>query len=269
MLLQNKVAIITGAARGIGRGIAVKFAEEGCSCVVADILEKEAAVTVAKIADRGQKGLFVECDVSDSRRVSAMVDRATSEFGHVDILVNNASIGGTPKFITDKTEEEWDRLLAINLKGMFLCSKAIVPHMIARKHGKIINISSVQAISPPAPNIEYSASKAGILGLTLDLAFELAPLGICVNAILPGAVPTDMWNIVPPGVDRERFFAEVGKVIAPMQRCGTPEDIAGAAIFLASDLSNYVTGDRIIVAGGAPLLVSSSTDGKFFGTGHQ
>lgn len=267
MLLQNKVAIITGAARGIGRGIAIKFAEEGCSCVVADVLEKEAAITVGQIADRGQKGVFIQCDVSDSRQVGAMVDRAISEFGHVDILVNDASIYSMPKSIVEKTEEEWDRVLAIDLKGMFLCCRKIVPHMIARKYGKIINFSSVQAISPAAPNIDYTSAKAGILGLTLDLAFELAPLQICVNAIIPGAIPTDMWNIVvPDNVDRESFFAAVGKAVSPMQRCGTPEDIAGVALFLASDLSRYVTGDRIIVGGGQPLIPSSATSGTFYDT---
>jgi NAD(P)-dependent dehydrogenase (short-subunit alcohol dehydrogenase family) len=183
-----------------------------------------------------------------------MVNQVIKKFGKVDILVNNAGIGPPPKSITEVSEEEWDRVLAINLRGTFLCSKTVVPQMKEKRYGKIINISSQGAIAPVAPMIHYSASKAGVLGLTLDLALELAPFNICVNAILPGAIPTDMWNVlIPSGVDREEFLAEMGKTVAPMQRMGSPEDVAGAALFLASDLSGYVTGDRIIVGGGLPL----------------
>jgi NAD(P)-dependent dehydrogenase (short-subunit alcohol dehydrogenase family) len=121
--------------------------------------------------------------------------------------------------------------------------------------GRSSTMSSLGAISPPAPTIHYSAAKSGILGMTLDLALELAPFNICVNAILPGAIPTDMWApLVPPGINKEDFFKEVGKMTSPMQRVGTPEDVAGVALFLASDLSGYVTGDRILVGGGAPLV---------------
>ena len=254
VLLSNRVAIITGGARGIGKGIALKFAEEGCSIIISDILIEEAKSTLEELLNKGREGVFVKCDVSNSGQVQSMIDQVISKFGRVDILVNNAGIGGTPKSITEKTEEEWDRLLAINLKGMFLCCKAVVPHMKEKRYGKIINLSSLGAIAPPAPNIDYSSAKSGVLGLTLDLALELAPFNICVNAILPGAIPTDMWNaIIPPDVDKKDFFAKIGKSIAPMQRCGTEEDVAGAALFLASDLSAYVTGDRIIVGGGAPL----------------
>jgi NAD(P)-dependent dehydrogenase (short-subunit alcohol dehydrogenase family) len=129
--------------------------------------------------------------------------------------------------------------------------------MKEKAYGKIINISSMAAIAPPAPLIHYSAAKAGILGVTLDLALELAPFNICVNAILPGLIPTPMWDelqIFPSGVNKEDLFVEMGKTLAPMQRVGTPEDIAGAALFLASDLSAYVTGDRILVGGGYPLI---------------
>jgi len=256
MLLSNKVAVITGGARGIGRGIALKFAEEGCSPVIADVLEAAARKTLEEVWEKGRDGLFIQCDVSDSSQVEDMVDQVISKLGKVDILVNNAAIGGVPKSITDISEEEWDRLLAINLKGVFLCCKAVVPHMKEKGYGKIINISSLGAIAPPAPNLNYSAAKAGILGLTLDLALELAPFNICVNAILPGAIRSDIWRpLIPPGINEDDFFAEVGKTIAPMQRVGTPEDVAGGALFLASDLSGYVTGDRIIVGGGAPLIV--------------
>jgi NAD(P)-dependent dehydrogenase (short-subunit alcohol dehydrogenase family) len=255
MLLSNRVAIITGGARGIGRGIALKFAEEGCSVVITDVLAEEAKRTVEEVHHKGREGIFVKCDVSNSGQVQEMVDQAITKFGKADILVNNAGIGGVPKSITEISEEEWDRLLSIDLKGYFLCCKAVVPHMKKRGYGKIVNISSMAAISPPAPTIHYSAAKAGVLGLTLDLALELAPFNICVNAILPGAIPTEMWDpLVPSGINKEDFFKEVGKMASPMQRVGTPEDVAGVALFLASDLSGYVTGDRILVGGGAPLV---------------
>jgi NAD(P)-dependent dehydrogenase (short-subunit alcohol dehydrogenase family) len=260
MLLSNRAAIITGGARGIGRGIAYKFAEEGCSPAIADLEDEEAEKTLAEISKKGGDGLFVKCDISDRIQVQDMVTRIIKTFGKVDILVNNAGIGPLPRSIADVSEEEWDRVLAINLKGVFLCCQAVVPHLKEKGFGKIINISSMAALAPPAPNIHYSSSKAGVLGLTRDLALELAPFNICVNAIVPGAIRTDMYDrLIPPGASKEGFFTELGKSVAPMQRIGTPEDIAGAALFLASDLSGYVTGDRIIVGGGSPLRVKYDT----------
>ena len=255
MLLSNSVAIITGGARGIGRGIALKFADEGCSTVIADVLEAEARETLKEISKKGKEGLFVKCDVSDSCQVQDMVDQAISKFGKVDILVNNAGIAATQKPVAELPEDEWDRVLAVNLKGVFLCCKSVVPHMKEKGYGKIINVSSLGAVAPSIGIHHYTSAKAGVLGLTLTLALELATFNICVNAILPGAIPTDMWDaIIPPGVDdKEAFFANMGKTIAPMQRMGTPEDVAGAALFFASELSAYVTGDRIIVGGGLPL----------------
>lgn len=249
MMLSNRIAIITGGARGIGRGTAIKFAEEGCSLVIADVLVAEAEQTLEEIFSRGREGIFVRCDVSDSRQVKDMVRQVFSKFGGVDILVNNAGIGTTPISITDLSEEEWDRVLAINLKGVFLCCKEVVPHMKAKRYGKIINISALAAIAPPAPNIHYSSAKAGVLGFTRDLALELAPFNICVNAIVPGAILTPMLeHVIPADTNKE-----IEKAVAPMQRLGTPEDVAGAALFLASSLSGYVTGDRILVSGGSPL----------------
>jgi NAD(P)-dependent dehydrogenase (short-subunit alcohol dehydrogenase family) len=254
MLLEDKVAIITGGARGIGRGIALKFAEEGCSIVIGDVLEKEAEQTVAAVTEKGRQALFVRCDVSDSAHVHHLVEQTINKFAKIDILVNNAGIGPLPKPCSDISEEEWDRVLSINLKGVFLCSRAVVPHMKEKKYGKIINMSSMAAIAPPAPMIFYSSSKAGLLGFTRDLALELAPFNICVNAILPGVIRTYLTDrIIPPGVDEEEFYQGMGEKIAPMGRIGTPEDVAGVALFLASGLSQYVTGDRVIVGGGLPL----------------
>lgn len=259
MLLSNRVAIITGGARGIGRGIAFKFAEEGCSTVIADVSVSEGRKTSEQIANkvRDKGHIFFQCDISDSHQVHDMVDHVIKRFGKIDILVNNAAINYMPKSITDLSEEEWDKALAINLKGAFLCCKAVVPHMKTNGYGKIINVSSLASIAPATPLACYTASKAGVLGMTLDLALDLAPFNICVNAILPGLILTDLWEPVlsklPPGVTKEDFFAGLAKGVAPLQRMGTPEDVAGAALFLASDLSNYITGDRIIVAGGCPL----------------
>jgi len=253
MLLSNRAAIITGGARGIGKGIALKFAEEGCSIVIADLIVNEAAKTVEEISKKGKKAFFIKCDVSDSRQVQNLIDQVIKKIGKVDILVNNAAIAQVPGSITFVSEEEWDRVLAINLKGTFLCCKAVVPYMKEMRYGKIINISSTGAIDPPAQAVSYSAAKAGVLGLTLDLALELAPFNICVNAILPGGIRTELWKSnIPPGVNEEDFFANAAEM-RPMKRMGTPEDVAGAALFLASDLSGFVTGDRIIVGGGVPL----------------
>ena len=255
MLLSERVTIVTGGARGIGKGIALRFADEGSPVVIADVLTKEGKETADEMVRKGGRAIFVECDVSDSARVGSMVEQALKAFKKIDILVNNAGIGPLPRSIAAVTEEEWDRVLAVNLKGVFLCSRAVLPSMRQNGYGKIINISSMAAIAPPAPNCHYSAAKAGILGFTRDLALELAPFNICVNAILPGAIRTDMFDsIIPPGVEREAFYAEMGKVFAPMQRMGTPDDIAGAALFLASGLSGYVTGDRLLVGRGSPLI---------------
>lgn len=255
MLLSDRIAIVTGGARGIGKGIALKFADEGSAVVIADVLKKEGKETADALTNKGRKSVFVECDVSDSAQVEGMVGQALKVFKRIDILVNNAGIGPLPRSIAAITEEEWDTILAVNLKGVFLCSKAVIPSMKQNGYGRIINISSMAAIAPPAPNCHYSAAKAGILGFTRDLALELAPFNICVNAILPGAIRTDMFDrIIPTGVEREAFYTEMGKALSPMQRMGTPDDIAGAALFLASGLSGYVTGDRLLVGGGSPLI---------------
>jgi len=265
VLLSNRVAIITGGAVGIGRGIALKFAEEGCSVVIADILESEGKKTVEGVFKKGRDGVFVHCDVTDSRQVQDMASKALSKFGKVDILVNNA--GGLPgvtpgRSIVDITEEQWDKILDLNLKSTFLCCKAIVPHMKEKKYGKIINLSSIGVVQPPDSVIHYHAAKGGVLGLTVNLAFDLAPFNICVNAILPGPVRTPFYEPLigsMTGKEKDAFFADIAKKAVPLQRIGTPEDIAGAALFLASELSAYVTGESLYVAGGIPLSPHGDT----------
>jgi NAD(P)-dependent dehydrogenase (short-subunit alcohol dehydrogenase family) len=254
MLLKDRVAIITGGARGIGRGIALKFADEGCSVAIADINMNEANVTLAELSKKGKEALAIQCDVSDRQQVHAMVDKIIKKFGKIDILINDAGIHPAQYSLVDLPEKEWDRVLAVDLKGEFLCCQAVVPHMMKRKYGKIINISSLSASHPPHPSVHYSAAKAGVLGLTYDLALELASFNICVNAIQPGAIPTPLWEGSLASVaDKNAFFADLAKETIPLQRTGTPEDIAGAALFLASDLSAYVTGVSLLVTGGQPL----------------
>jgi NAD(P)-dependent dehydrogenase (short-subunit alcohol dehydrogenase family) len=253
MLLKNSVAIITGGARGIGKGIAQKFAQEGSSVVIADLVMAEAQKALSDISGKG-KGLAVKCDVSDSKQVKQLVAAVIEKYGKVDILVNNAGFGPPSRPFADIPEEEWDKTIAVNLKGVFLCCQAVIPHMKKKGYGRIINISSGMAVSPAFPMAHYVSAKAGVLGMTKDLALELAPFKICVNAILPGPVRTELWNsVVPPDADKDAFFAEVGEKIVPMKRVGMPEDIASVALFLASELSRFVTGEEIHVGGGLPL----------------
>jgi 3-oxoacyl-[acyl-carrier protein] reductase len=254
MLLSDRVAIITGGSRGIGRGIALKFADEGCSIVIADVKIKEAKDTLAEVSKKGGEGLAIQCDVSDSQQVHDMVDKVISRFGKVDILVNNAGIHPAQYGLVDLPEKEWDRVLAVDLKSGFLCCQAVAPHMMQKRYGKIVNISSTSALYPPHPSVHYSAAKAGVLGMTYDLAVELASFNICVNAILPGAIRTALWDGATASVvDKDAFFADIAQKDVPLQRIGTPEDIAGVALFLASGLSSYVTGVHILVTGGQPL----------------
>jgi NAD(P)-dependent dehydrogenase (short-subunit alcohol dehydrogenase family) len=262
VLLANRVAIITGGAMGIGKGMALKFAEEGCAVVIADISEAEGKKTAGEVSQKGVGGIFVKCDVTDSKQVQDMVAQAIRKFKKIDILVNNA--GGVPGVtggnLEDVTEDEWDRFLNLNLKSVFLCCKAVVPYMKKNKYGKIINFSSIGAVHPAVSVVHYHSAKGGVLGLTYNLAFELAPFNIYVNAILPGPVRTPFWEPVTRDIkDKDAYFEAIGKVEVPMQRVGTPEDIAGAALFLASELSSFVTGEAMHVAGGLPHMVKSAT----------
>ena len=210
MLLEDRVAIVTGSARGIGKAIATKFAEEGCSVAIVDILEDEAKATAAEIAKKGRETLAVKCDHTDSSQVQEMVDKVINKFGKIDILVNNAGAGGPPRRtdaprppagsprpgVAEFTEEAWTATIGINLTGSFLCSKYVVPHMKERKSGSIILISSGVAINTISMATPYVSAKAGVLGLMHSMAFELAAYNIRVNAILPDVVETDFYG--PP-----------------------------------------------------------------------
>jgi len=256
VLLENRVAIITGGAKGMGRGIALKFAEEGCSVAVADISTKEANDTIAELSKRGKEGLAIQCDVTVGTQVQETVDKVVTKFGKIDILVNNAGAIAPHKPIEDVTEEEWDKVLALNLKSHFLFCKYVVPHMKEKKYGKIIGISSIGAIQPPAHETHYNTAKSAIIGFTYDLGKALAPYNINVNAILPGPIRTHFYERMTSSMNEEqqdKFFANLGTKV-PLGRAGSPEDIAGAALFLASELSAYVTCETLLVAGGLPQL---------------
>ena len=258
MFLKDRVAIITGAAKGIGYGIAKKFAENGCHIVLnvhRDMKEYEGGVEKIKAIESFHVKCFaLKADVSKSKEVAAMVKETMDRLGRIDILINNAAFPPNPKNLVDIPEEEWNTVLDVNLKGAFLMCKEVVPYMQKAKWGKIINISAVSGLAPVIPNAHYGASKAGMQMLTQDLALELAPLNINVNCICPGVIVTELLEkVVPPGMDKKTFFEKFTRVNIPMQRPGYPEDIANAALFLASDLSSYITGQILVVAGGAPL----------------
>ncbi len=263
MLLKNKVALVTGSASGIGRGIAEKFAREGCDLIINDLHYDPAQKVAEEIKSLGREAIAIKADIGNSAEVNKMIKTAADKFGRIDILVNNAGgVSGTEgRGNSDNiTEEEWDRVVNLNLKGPFLVTMGVLPYMKKNKYGKIIFISSMGAISPCVSVIHYHAAKAGVLGLMTNLAFELAPMNIYVNAIVPGPVETTFWDaLLPPGPERDALFKAVAKKEIPLEKIGKPEDIAGPALFLASGLSDYITGQVINVAGGQPLLSHAAT----------
>jgi 3-oxoacyl-[acyl-carrier protein] reductase len=257
-VLADRVALITGAVRGIGFSIARKFAEHGCHIVLnthRDLSEYEGgAERVASIADLGVECRALQADVTSSQEVTDLVDGTIREFGKLDILVNNAAFAPHPKSLFDIPEEEWDRTLAVNLKGPFLLCREAGRHMVSARYGKIINISATSGMSPVVNLAHYNSSKAGLHMLTREVALELAAFNVTVNCICPGIIQTELVeSVIPSGVSKERFFRKFGEMNIPMARVGQPEEIANAALFLASEQSSYVTGDILMVSGGSPL----------------
>lgn len=246
MRLKDKVALVTGAGRGIGEAIALLFAEEGANVVVNDVNEADANSTAEKIKDRGRQARPVIGSVTVQGVVQRMVDTAVQEFGTLDILVNNAGIIRDAR-LHKMTEEQWDRVIEVNLKGAFLCTQCAARVMREKRYGKIINLSSAMWKGNPG-QLNYSAAKAGIIGLTRTAAKELAPKGINVNAIAPGLILTDMLKSTPPAI-LERMQKNLATMV-PLNRLGLPRDVANVALFLASDESSYVTGEVISCDGG-------------------
>jgi 3-oxoacyl-[acyl-carrier protein] reductase len=256
MLLADRVAVITGGAAGMGKAIARKFAEEGCSVVISDISETSGEQTADEIQKNGGEAIFVQCDVTSNHQVQEMVNTALRKYDKIDILVNSAGALGTTWSLEEVSEEDWDRIMDLNLKSVFLCCKAVAPHMKEQKYGRIINISSMGAVSPPRPVVHYHAAKAGVISLTQNLALELVGFNIHVNAIVPGPIRTEYYEPRLKNMtdqQREDYFVTKGKT-TPMQRMGKPEEIAAVALFLVTEPSSYITGESINVAGGLPLM---------------
>lgn len=255
MLLKDRVALISGGAKGMGRGMAEGFAAEGCKVAIADIDTEAGKKVEAEIKGKGGDAMALTCNVTDINNVEETVKKVIEAYGKIDILVNNAGAIAQHKNIEDITEEEWDRVLTLNLKSHFFFCKFVVPYMKKAKYGRIIGISSIGAIQPPAHEIHYNSAKSGIIGFTYDLGRALAPMGITVNAILPGPIRTEFYTRSTKEMtdaEKDKFFNEgLGKK-TPMQRAGTPEDIAGAALFLASEMGSFVTCETITVGGGLP-----------------
>jgi 3-oxoacyl-[acyl-carrier protein] reductase len=243
--LDGRVAIVTGASRGIGRAIAERYAAEGARVVVNSVSGSPAAAAVVEaINGRGGEAIGVQADVSRSPDVADLVAATMDRFGRIDILVNNAGVMIT-KGVLETSEDDWDRTIDINLKGPYLCSKAVAPIMIRQGGGTIVNMSSNSGLYHPSAMrfTEYVVSKAGLNGLTKAMALALGPQ-IRVNAICPGWIRTDMIEVVDPEV-HQRILDETA-----LGRWGTPDDIASSAVFLASDEAAFITGELLIVAGG-------------------
>ena len=247
---MDKVAIVTGASRSIGRGIALALAREGCSVVVNYSKSREEANEVVNtIKEMGGKAVAIQCDVSMRDEVEAMFTRAIEEFGKVDILVNNAGTAARGS-ILDTSDDVWDRHMAINLKGVFLCSQVAARHMVTRRYGKIVNISSNSGFGVAMDGeTSYGVSKAGVIQLTKSSAYDLGKYGINVNCVAPGAVDTVMLKGSRSNEEYENVL-QGRRNRSSLGIVGTPEDIANAVLFFANDKSRYITGKILLVDGG-------------------
>ncbi|MFJ8098990.1 MULTISPECIES: 3-oxoacyl-[acyl-carrier-protein] reductase [unclassified Lysinibacillus] len=242
--LEGKVAVVTGASRGIGRSIALKLADEGAKVVVNySGSQAKAEEVVAAIQENGGEAIAVQASVSKTEEVSALMDVAVKTFGSLDILVNNAGITRDNLLMRMK-EDEWDAVLDTNLKGVFLCTKAVTRQMMKQRAGRIINISSIVGVAGNAGQANYVAAKAGVIGLTKTTAKELASRNILVNAIAPGFIETEMTEQLPEDL-KQGMLTQI-----PLAKLGQPEDIAKAVAFLASDDANYMTGQTLHIDGG-------------------
>ncbi len=244
MLLEGKIALVTGASRGIGKAIAVALAAAGANVAVNYAGNKDAAQeVVTEIEAMGRKALLFQGDVAQFDVCAEMVDTVVKELGRIDILINNAGITRDALLLRMK-EEDWDAVINTNLKGIFNCTKATVKYMMKQRSGRIVNISSVVGVMGNAGQANYAAAKAGCLGFTKSVAKEVASRGITVNAVAPGFIKTDMTSVLP-----EKVVAEMEAGI-PLARLGETEDIAKAVLFLASDDAAYITGQTLHVDGG-------------------
>ncbi len=242
MKLKDRVAIVTGAATGIGYAVAKLFLEEGAIVAMADINEERVKSAAAELSGLGTVRAYA-LDISKREACAAMVDKVLQEFGRVEVLVNNAGITSDAQFYK-MSDEQWDRVINVNLNGVFNMSKAVVAAMMERKYGKIVNCSSVSAYNGNFGQANYAASKAGIMGMTRVMGKELGKHGITVNAVAPGSILTEMYAAVPEEVKQKKLQA------IPLRRYGTPEEAAQLIAFLASEEANYITAQTITVDGG-------------------
>lgn len=253
MLLKDRISIVTGGSSGIGRGIALEFAREGASVVIADkqesplqgkYHEKDATTpTVQEIEKLGAQGIFIKIDVSDESQVAGMIQRTVEHFGGLDILVNNAGIH-IPGGSQDISIADWDKVVGVNLRGVFLTTKLAIPHLKKSKFGRIIQIASVHAYGGGA-GPAYASAKAAVVNMVRDTALEVGKFGVTVNAICPGYIETAIQDYLTP----DQIESSLEKT--PLQRLGLPKDIGQAAVFFASDNAEWVTGTSLLVDGGA------------------
>jgi len=240
---DRQVALVTGAARGIGKAIAVRLARDGLDVVLCDLLEAEMAETKRELESLGSETLTFNCDVTDSAKVDAMVKEAEQHYGRLDVLVNNAGIT-RDKLLMRMSDDDWGNVLAVNLTSVFNCTRSVIRGMVSRRRGRVISISSVIGLMGNVGQANYGASKAGIIGFSRSVAREVASRGVTVNVIAPGYIDTPMTQNLPEKA-KEQLFNMI-----PMKRLGRPEDIANVVAFLVSDDAGYITGQVINVNGG-------------------
>jgi NAD(P)-dependent dehydrogenase (short-subunit alcohol dehydrogenase family) len=255
MKLKDKVAIVTGAAKGIGWGITKVFLQEGAKVAVVDWDEKTGKQAVEAFKKEGGEAIFIECDVSNERQVKSMVEKAVQAFGRLDILVNNAGVG-IYKPVLETSSEDWDKCLGVNLKGVFLCSKYALPHIQQAGKGSIVNISSVHSHATVNGVAPYAASKGGITALTRNMAIDYGP-AIRVNSIAPGWVLTPLIQSIFDSYPDPAAQQQAVEQRQVMKRIGRPEDIGQAAAFLASDEAGFITGAQLFVDGGLTAQLES------------
>jgi 3-oxoacyl-[acyl-carrier protein] reductase len=249
-MLEGQVAIITGAGGGLGTGIAHGLSKQGASIVIAELAQEKGQALEQSLKEAGGSALFIQTDVSDKASVEAMVKKAADAFGHIDILVNNAAIYPSRPW-TEIKEEEWDQVFAVNVKGYYLCARAVYPYMQKQRHGKIVNISSITYLLGQWENLmDYVSSKGAIVGFTKSLAREAGKDGITVNCIAPGAFPTDAEKIHPDPESYNAFVLNSQSI----KRRGTPEDIANAVLFFVSEMSDFISGQTLAVDGGWAMV---------------